>query len=80
MSPCGTFRHPQAAEAGTWRRITTFPFLWFLEKNGVLYRDDGSRLVDNNTLVALAPMTAESRTEEKEIMTKVVVNLINRND
>lgn len=76
MSPYGTFRHPQAAEAGTWRRITTFPFLWFLEKNGVLYRDDGSRLVDNNTLAALAPMTAESRTEEKEIMT----NLINRND
>ena len=76
MSPYGTFRHSQAAEAGTWRKGTTFPFLWFLEKNGVLYRDDGSHLVDNNTLVALAPMIAESRTEEKEIMT----NLINRND
>jgi hypothetical protein len=36
--------------------------------------------VDSNTLVALALMIAESRTEGKEIMTKVVVNLINRND
>lgn len=62
------------------KRIAAFLFLWFLEKNGILYRDDGSRLVDNNTLVALTLMIAESRTEEKETMTKVVVNLINKNN
>lgn len=60
------------------KRIAAFLFLWFLEKNGVLYRNDGSRLIDNNTLVALTLMIAESRTEEKDIMTKVVVNLINK--
>ena len=60
------------------KRIAAFLFLWFLEKNGILYRNDGSRLIDNNTLVALTLMIAESRTEEKDIMTKVVVNLINK--
>ena len=60
------------------KRIAAFLFLWFMEKNGILYRQDGSRLIDNNTLVALTLMIAESRTEEKDIMTKVVVNLINK--
>ena len=60
------------------KRIAAFFFLWFMEKNGILYREDGSRLIDNNTLVALTLMIAESRTEEKDIMTKVVVNLINK--
>ncbi|MBQ8852903.1 MAG: virulence protein RhuM/Fic/DOC family protein [Alistipes sp.] len=62
------------------KRIAAFLFLWFLEKNGILYREDGSRLLDNNTLVALTLMIAQSRTEEKDIMTKVVVNLINKNN
>ena len=48
--------------------------------NRILYRPDGSRLLDNNTLVALTLMIAESRTEEKDVMTKVVVNLINKNN
>ena len=62
------------------KRIAAFLFLWFLENNCILYRSDGSRLLDNNTLVALTLMIAESRTEEKDVMTKVVVNLINRNN
>lgn len=62
------------------KRIAAFLFLWFLEKNGILYREDGSRLLDNNTLVALTLMIAESKVEEKDIMTKVVVNLINQNN
>ncbi len=60
------------------KRIAAFLFLWFMEKNGILYRADGTRLLDNNTLVALTLMIAESKTEEKDIMTKVVVNLINK--
>lgn len=60
------------------KRIAAFLFLWFLEKNGILYRENGSRLLDNNTLVALTLMIAQSRTEEKDVMTKVVVNLINK--
>lgn len=62
------------------KRIAAFLFLWFLEKNGILYREDGSRLLDNNTLVALTLMIAESKSEEKDIMTKVVVNLINKSN
>lgn len=62
------------------KRIAAFLFLWFLEQNGILYRSDSTRLIENNTLVALTLMIAESRTEEKDIMVKVVVNLINKNN
>jgi prophage maintenance system killer protein len=59
------------------KRIAAFLFVWFLEKNGILYRVDGTRKLADNALVALTLMIAESKAEEKEIMTKVVVNLIN---
>lgn len=62
------------------KRIAAFLFLWFLEKNGILYKSDGSKLIGNNTLVALTLMIAESRTEEKDVMVKVVINLINKNN
>ncbi|MDR0995799.1 MAG: virulence RhuM family protein [Tannerella sp.] len=62
------------------KRIAAFLFLWFMEKNGILYRSDGSKLIENNTLVALTLMIAESRTEEKDVMVKVIVNLINRSN
>jgi prophage maintenance system killer protein len=62
------------------KRIAAFLFLWFLEKNSILYKPNGLRLIENNALVALTLMIAESRAEEKDIMTKVVVNLINRNN
>lgn len=62
------------------KRIAAFLFLWFLENNGILYKSDGSKLIENNTLVALTLMIAESKTEEKDIMVKVIVNLINRNN
>jgi len=62
------------------KRIAAFLFLWFLEKNNILYKKNGSRLIENNTLVALTLMVAESRAEEKDIMVKVIVNLINRNN
>lgn len=62
------------------KRIAAFLFLWFLERNGILYKTDGSRLIDNNTLIALTLMIAQSKTEEMDMMIKVVVNLINRNN
>jgi prophage maintenance system killer protein len=62
------------------KRIAAFLFLWFLQNNGILYKLDGQKLIENNTLVALTLMIAESRTEEKDIMVKVVVNLINGNN
>ena len=62
------------------KRIAAFLFLWFLEKNGILYKSDNTRLIENNTLVALTLMIAESRPEEKDIMVKVLINLINGNN
>ena len=62
------------------KRIAAMLFLWFMERNGILYRDDGEKRIADNTLVALTLMIAESRTEEKDIMVKVVVNLINQNN
>ena len=62
------------------KRIAATLFLWFLDKNKVLYRPDGSKRIADNTLVALTLMIAESRTEEKDTMIKVIVNLINKNN
>ena len=62
------------------KRIAATLFLWFLNGNRILYRPDGSKRLADNTLVALTLMIAESRTEEKDVMVKVVVNLINKNN
>lgn len=50
------------------------------EKLTSLYNPDGTKRIADNTLVALTLMIAESRTEEKDTMVKVVVNLINQNN
>ncbi len=60
------------------KRIAATLFLWFLNNNHILYREDGSKRIADNTLVALTLMIAESKTEEKDVMVKVVVNLINQ--
>ncbi|MCK8621275.1 virulence protein RhuM/Fic/DOC family protein [Prevotella sp. E13-27] len=60
------------------KRIAATLFLWFLNNNCILYRADGSKRLADNTLVALTLMIAESKTEEKDVMVKVVVNLINQ--
>ena len=60
------------------KRIAATLFLWFLNNNGILYHADGTKRIADNTLVALTLMIAESRTEEKDAMVKVVVNLINQ--
>ncbi len=62
------------------KRIAATLFLWFLNNNGILYRADGSKRIADNTLVALTLMIAESRTEEKDVMVKVAVSLINQNN
>ena len=60
------------------KRIAATLFLWFLNNNGILYRKDRTKRLADNTLVALTLMIAESKTEEKDVMVKVVVNLINQ--
>jgi prophage maintenance system killer protein len=60
------------------KRIGAALFLWFLEKNGVLYRPDRTKRIADNALVAMTLLIAESRPEEKDVLTRVVVNLINK--
>jgi prophage maintenance system killer protein len=62
------------------KRIAAYLFLWFMQKNGILYGKDGSMRIANNALVALTLMIAESKSQEKDIMAKVVVNLINKDN
>ena len=60
------------------KRIAATLFLWFLNNNKILYNSNGSKRIADSTLVALTLMIAESKTEEKDVMVKVVVNLINQ--
>lgn len=62
------------------KRIAATLFLWFMQNNGILYNSDGLKRISNGTLVALTLMIAESRPEEKDVMVKVTVNLINRDN
>ncbi|MBP3595186.1 MAG: virulence protein RhuM/Fic/DOC family protein [Lachnospiraceae bacterium] len=55
------------------KRIAATMFLYFLDKNGVLFMD-GQKLIEDHTLVALTIMVAESRPEEKEMMISVIMN------
>jgi prophage maintenance system killer protein len=59
------------------KRIAAALFLWFMEKNAALYRGDGSKRIADNALVALTLMVAESRPAEKNVMVKLLVNMIN---
>jgi len=55
-------------------------FVWFIERNGLLYRQDGNKRIADNALVALTLLIAASKPEEMEVMVKVVVNLINKSN
>lgn len=57
------------------KRIAATMFLYFLDKNDVLFQD-GEKLIDDHTLVALTIMIAESNPEEKEMMISVIMNCI----
>ncbi|WP_425391627.1 RhuM family protein [Ekhidna sp.] len=58
------------------KRIAAFLFVWFLDKNGILYASEGRRALSNDALVALTLMIAESHPEDKDMMIKVIVNLL----
>lgn len=62
------------------KRIAAAVFIYFLARNDVLYRPDGSKRLADNALVALTLLIAESRPEEKDSIVKVIVNLINKSN
>lgn len=62
------------------KRIAAAIFIYFLARNGILYRADGSKRLGDNALVALTLLIAASKAEEKDTIVKVIVNLINRSN
>ena len=60
------------------KRIAAFLFVWFLDANRILYRKDGTKRLADNALVALTLLIAESKPRDKDVLVKVLVNLINR--
>ena len=59
------------------KRIAAALFVYFLERNAMLFVG-GKQIIDNNTLVAITIMIAESKPKEKEIMVNLVMNFISR--
>jgi len=59
------------------KRIGAFLFVWFLEKNKHRFKANGEVKSNDNGLVALALLVAQSDPAEKELMIKLVINLIN---
>ena len=60
------------------KRIAAALFVWFLDRNKILYRADGSKRLADNALVAITLLIAESQPKEKDVIAALVVNLINK--
>lgn len=58
------------------KRIGAFLFVWFLEKNKHRFKKSGELKINDNALVALALLVAQSNPADKELMIKLVINLI----
>ena len=58
------------------KRIASFLFVYFLDKNDYLYRENGEKKINNNALVALALLIAESDPKEKDVLVKIIINLL----
>ena len=59
------------------KRIGAFMFVWFLEKNKHRFKQDGEVKINDNGLVALALLVAQSNPNDKELMVQLIINLIN---
>ncbi|QQS30237.1 MAG: virulence protein RhuM/Fic/DOC family protein [Sphingobacteriales bacterium] len=59
------------------KRIGAFLFVWFLEKNKHRFKKTGELKINDNGLTAIALLVAQSKPEEKELMVKLIINLIN---
>lgn len=59
------------------KRIASLLFIWFLEKNGALSNSNGERKINDSALVALALLVAESAPRQKDVLVKLIINLLN---
>lgn len=62
------------------KRIAAALFLYFLNKNGMLYRQDKTTLIDGNTLASITLMIAESSPSEMETVKKIIMSILNRSE
>ncbi len=60
------------------KRIAAALFLWFMEKNDLLYSQDGAKRIADIALVAITLLIAESAPREKDSIIRIVMNLISR--
>jgi death-on-curing family protein len=60
------------------KRIGAFLFVWFLEKNKHRFKKSGELKINDNALVALALLVAQSNPSDKELMVKLIINLVNK--
>ncbi|KAA0226755.1 cytochrome C biogenesis protein CycH [candidate division KSB1 bacterium] len=58
------------------KRVASLMFIWFLEKNNLLLAPDGERKINDNALVALTLLVAESNPKQKDVMIDLIINLI----
>lgn len=58
------------------KRIAAFLFVWFLQLNNILYTANNTKVISDSTLVALTLMLAQSNPNEKDMMIKVIINLL----
>lgn len=58
------------------KRIGSFLFIYFLDRNNFLYRESGEKKINDNALIALALLIAVSDPKEKDTMIKVITNLL----
>lgn len=61
------------------KRIAAACFAYFLEQNNALLKPDGTPIIDNNTLAALTLFIATSKTDEADIVKRLVISILNRN-
>ena len=60
------------------KRTGAFLFIWFLQRNKHLLPQNGKAKINDNALVALALLVAQSDPAHKELMIKLIINLINK--
>jgi death-on-curing family protein len=61
------------------KRIGAFMFVWFLEKNKHRFKKNGELKINDNALVALALLVAQSNPSDKDLMVQLIINLIANN-
>ncbi len=61
------------------KRIASILFIYYLDKNGYLLKNNGEKKINDNTIVALSLLIATSDPSEKDVMIKIITNLLKGN-